>query len=188
MNRRFNPQKLENLNNPQRLEMIPPGYIWKKLNPAAHSVKVEIGAGTGIFSRAFQNLSGTGKTWALDISDVMVDWMIENITSGNPDIIPLKTDGILLPLADSAADIVFMITVHHELDNPPATLKEANRILNNSGKIFIVDWDMSDTGHGPSKDIRYRPEEVAAQLTEAGFTNIEIDTGIPSFFLLTADK
>ena len=98
MNKQFNPKKLAKLNDPQRLKMIPPEYVWDLMKPSRHADKVEIGAGAGIFSRAFQRLSGTGKTIALDISEVMIDWMIENISNEYPDVIPLKTDGQNLPL------------------------------------------------------------------------------------------
>ena len=187
MSKQFKPEKLKKLNNPVRLKMIPPDYIWKALAPEAHADMVEIGAGTGLFSRAFQKLSGTGKTLALDISDEMVDWMVENISADYPEIEPMKTDGKNLPLADDSADIVFMITVHHELDDKIGILKEARRILRNTGKIFIVDWNMTNLEHGPDVKIRCNPEDVAEELKETGFIGITIDRSLENVFLITAD-
>ncbi len=188
MNRQFNPKKLDKLNNPARLEMIPPEYIWKKLDPARHTNMVEIGAGTGLFSKAFQTLSGEGKTFAIDVSEIMVEWMQQNVVPENPDIIPLKTDGTSLPFQDETVDLVFTITVHHELENPTGLLTEANRIMRPGGKIFIVDWNMNDPDHGPSTDIRCSPEQVSRQLESAGFHNITIDNGLENFFIVFAEK
>lgn len=146
MRKQFNRKKLEKLNNPERLGMIPPEYIWKTLAPDHHTDKVEIGAGTGLFSKAFQELSGEGHTIALDISEEMVTWMKENIIEEFPQIIPMKTNGKNLPLADNSADIVFMICLHHEIESPEALLSEVRRILRNSGKMFIVDWNKNNSG------------------------------------------
>ena len=41
---KFNPGKLEKLNNPERLKSIPPDYIWKKLNLSECKTIVDIGA------------------------------------------------------------------------------------------------------------------------------------------------
>lgn len=182
----FNPKKLEKLNNPVRLKMIPPEYIWKVLEPQNHEIKVEIGAGTGLFSREFQRLSGKGKTIAFDISDMMVDWMTENIIEDYPDIIPMKTDGASLMLADKYADIVLMITVHHELSDKDKILNEAKRILNDTGKIAIIDWNMNNLSEGPPAEIRYKPEEVAKELENTGFSSIQIDNNLDNFFIVTA--
>lgn len=188
MNKQFDPKKLEKLNNPERLKMIPPEYIWNKLKPKKYRDIVEIGAGTGFFSRAFQDLSGTGTTIAIDVSEIMINWMNENITEENPNIIPLKTNGSVIPLEDSSADIVFMITLHHELDNPSEMLNESHRLLRENGKIFIIDWNKQDLQYGPPKDIRCNPEDVAGQLETAGFKKIETDNSLKSFFLLIAER
>ncbi len=188
MSRLFDPKKIDKLNNPTRLEMIPPGHIWKIVNPAKHTDMVEIGAGTGLFSKAFQKLSGEGKTIAVDISEIMIDWMQQNIVPDNPDIIPIKTDGKTLPLLNESADFVFMITVHHELEDPKGILAEANRTLRSGGKILIIDWNMKDPEHGPSPDIRCNPDLVFRQLQSAGFHDITINKSLENFFIVFAEK
>jgi len=45
-NKKFDPQKLKKLNNPQRLMDIPPDYVQNKLNMGESETIVEIGAGT----------------------------------------------------------------------------------------------------------------------------------------------
>jgi len=48
--KKFDPQKLQKLNNPQRLIDIPPDFVRGKLNIETAAVLVEIGAGTAFFS------------------------------------------------------------------------------------------------------------------------------------------
>jgi ubiquinone/menaquinone biosynthesis C-methylase UbiE len=76
--KRFNPQKLHKLNNPDRLSDQPPEYIWNKLNLKNPNVLVDIGAGTGFFSIPFVGYTKRGKVFACDISDIMIEWMKNN--------------------------------------------------------------------------------------------------------------
>jgi SAM-dependent methyltransferase len=117
----------------------------------------------------------------------MIDWMSENIVQDNPCIIPTQMDGISIPLENASADLVFMINLHHELDEPLAVLKEARRLLKTGGKIFISDWKKEEMKMGPPKNIRCRTGEVSAQLTEAGFHNISVDDSLAANFLITAE-
>jgi len=53
--KKFDPKKLQKLNNPQRLIDIPPDYVRRKLNIKEPDVLVEIGAGTSIFQYCFSS-------------------------------------------------------------------------------------------------------------------------------------
>jgi ubiquinone/menaquinone biosynthesis C-methylase UbiE len=186
--KRFDPQKLHKLNNPDRLSDLPPDYIWSKLNLKDPSILVDIGAGTGFFSIPFVNYTKNGKVFACDISDIMIEWMANNICHKHPNIIPVKMEGGTVPLEESLADLVYMINLHHELDEPGAMLKEAFRLLKENGKIFIVDWKKEEMLEGPATHLRYLPEEVKKQLIRAGFENIAIYNEMSKHFLVIAEK
>ena len=87
---KFDTKKLQKLNNPQRLADISPDYIWEKLNIKEPGVIVDIGAGTGFFSVAFLEKSKSSKIYACDSSEVMIEWMKENLTQEHSNIIPVK--------------------------------------------------------------------------------------------------
>lgn len=127
--KKFDPRKLEKLNNPERLKDISPQYIWNKLNIEKPDVLVEIGAGTAFFSIVFLKHAKPSKIYACDVSEVMINWVKENVVPKFPEIIPVKTEEHSIPLNDGISDLVFMINLHHELDNPAITLEEAYRIL-----------------------------------------------------------
>lgn len=185
--KKFDPQKLQKLNNPQRLKDISPDFIWNKLNPKKTDVLVEIGAGTAFFSIAFLKQAKAAKIYACDLSEVMIDWMKENVITKYPNIAPVKTEEVLIPLEDEIADIVFTINLHHELDNPIQTLKEAYRITKPGGKIFIVDWK-KESPLGPPVQIRCTPEQVKNQLEIAGFKQIDFYNDLPMHFLAIGEK
>ena len=186
--KKFDPQKLHKLNNPERLRNVPPEYIWKKLNIVDANIIIEIGAGTGIYSIEFLRLANAQKLYACDISDTMLNWMTENVVPKHPRIIPFKTEESRIPLDDGIADLVFMINLHHELDNPPQMLKEANRLLKPGGKIFIADWRRQDMPEGPPTHIRYTATQVKEELEAAGFNSITVDETLPKHFLIIAGK
>jgi ubiquinone/menaquinone biosynthesis C-methylase UbiE len=186
--KKFDPRKLNKLNDPERLVDIPPDYVWGKLNLNNPNVMVEIGAGTGFFSIAFLQKAKSSTVYACDLSDVMIDWVEENVSPHYPHISPLKVEEHSVPLDDGTADLVFMINVHHELENPTLTLEEANRISKPEGKIFIIDWKKEAMPEGPPTEIRYLPERVKQQLLDAGFKHIDIYNDLQKHFLVIGAK
>ncbi len=167
---------------------IPPDFVWEKLDIDNPGVFVEIGAGTAFFSVAFLQKSKNSTIYACDLSEVMINWMKENISPKYPGIIPVKTEEHTVPLDDGIADLVFMINLHHELDSPSLTVEEANRILKTDGKIFIVDWKKEYMPEGPPAEIRCLPEQIKEQLLNAGFIQIDIYNELPKHFLVVGKK
>jgi len=186
--KKFDPKKLRILNNPDRLLDIPPDYILGKLTLKNPEVLVELGAGTAFFCIAFRQLYNPATVYACDISDVMIDWIGNNVVPSYPNIVPVKSEEKSVPLADGIADLVFMITLHHELKDPPATLTEAYRILRPGGEIFIVDWKKQPMEEGPPEEIRCLPEDVKKQIAGAGFSGVNAFEELPKYFLVVGKK
>ncbi len=186
--KKFDPKKLRKLNNPQRLADIPPDYVWGKLDTTRPDVMVEIGAGTGFFCIAFFERLKPSTLYACDISDVMINWMKEHVSPTYPNIIPVKSEEHAVPLDDGIADVVFMICLHHELEHPSRSLRESRRLLKPGGEIFIIDWKKMEMPEGPPEAIRCRPEDVADQLTESGFSRVSMFNELPKHFLVVGKK
>ena len=186
--KKFDPKKLHVLNDPERLNDIPPDYIWSRLNMHKPEVLVDIGAGTGFFSIQFLNFAKDAIIFACDTSQTMLEWMQENVCPEYPGIVPVKMKEKSVPLEDGVADLVYMLNLHHELDEPGAILAEAFRVLKKQGKLFIVDWKKQDMSEGPPSRIRYLPGQIAEQLKEADFKDIHIFEEMPKHYLLVARK
>ncbi len=189
--KKFNPKKLDKLNNPERLQIESPEYIWEKVGLENPKVLIDIGAGTGFFSRQFIDKmtdKEDRKVYACDISAVMIDWLKDNIQEDYPDIIPVMMEESFVPLEDNQADLVYMMNLHHELENPNKMLKESLRLLKTGGKIFITDWKKEDMPQGPPTEIRCIAKDVSKELQNAGFRNIIIHNGMPKHFFIVAEK
>jgi ubiquinone/menaquinone biosynthesis C-methylase UbiE len=188
INNKFDPKKLQKLNNPKRLMDIPPDYVRGKLGMEQPGIFVDLGAGTAFFSIAFLKEFKPSTIYACDSSKVMINWMKDNVSPKYPDIVPIKTEEHTVPLPDAIAELVFMINLHHELNTPPLTIKESSRLLKPDGKIIIIDWKKEDMPEGPPVEIRYLPEQVKAQLMDAGFEQVDISNDLRKHFLVVGKK
>ncbi len=186
--KKFDPRKLQRLNNPGRLIDIPPDSIQSKLTCKKPEILVEIGAGTAFFSIAFFKQFKPSKIYACDLSQTMIDWMQETVAPVHPGILPVKNEEESIPLDDEIADLVFMIALHHELEHPLRMLQEAYRIVKPGGEIVIVDWKKTDMPEGPPLGIRCLPETVKGQLMESGFAGVHIFKDMQKHFLVVGKK
>jgi len=184
----FNPKKFEKLNDPIRLEHLPPVFIKEKLEIQEAKVIVDVGAGTGFFSLHFANMFHDSKVYACDISDFMVNYMKDKVVPVNPRIHPLLMEHDTIPLGDGLADLIVMINLHHEIEDPEKILLECYRLLKPGGKIAISDWKKEDTGHGPALEIRFETGEVEVQLAESGFIAISSFDELKLNFLVIGEK
>jgi ubiquinone/menaquinone biosynthesis C-methylase UbiE len=187
-NGKFDPEKYRRLNDPRRFEDIPVDYLWEKMRLQDPQVLIDLGAGTGLFSRAFAAYVPAGKVYACDISETMVRWMKQHVCPAHPNIVALHMRPSSVPLAGGIAEAVYMINVHHELDAPGETLEEAFRLLKERGKLCIVDWKRAEMPDGPPLPARCTPQEVEKQAADAGFRNAAAHQDMPKHFLVVAEK
>jgi ubiquinone/menaquinone biosynthesis C-methylase UbiE len=186
-NKKFDPRKLEKLNNNDRLKHIPPEILASEIYIKNPTVLIDLGAGTGLFSKAFSKIYSGCEIFACDISPIMVNWMEDNLAEF-PSIHPILTEEKHVPLDNSTADIIVMINLYHELENPIATLNECQRLLRKDGVVVISDWKKENMVNGPSFNYRIDKTEVKKHLEITGFSNIRIIDNLEFNYLILANK
>lgn len=170
---RFDPAKLDRLNDVGRLDDLVPDAMWGAFGVPDASTVVEIGAGTGMFAREFAERMSQGTLYAVDSEPVMIEWMREHLGTLSPaDIVVTDADAGAIPLPDGIADLVYSVNLHHELDDPQQMIAEAMRLLRTGGTVAIVDWKAEETPKGPPLEHRVSADEIARQLVSAGFTDV----------------
>lgn len=187
--KKFDPKKLEKLNNPDRLKTLNPDLIWKTLNLSEPEILVDIGAGTGFFALLFSKKMSRGKIYACDTSDVMINWMKENISNdGNCIIISTKCEESSVPLPDNTADLVYLINLYHETEEHEKILSESYRLLKTGGKVAVIDWKVEETPEGPPVNIRIPEDTVSNNLKKVCFSNITNHNILPYHYFYTGVK
>ena len=186
--KRFDPKKLNKLNNPDRLKQLPPEFIIEKAGLKNLKTMVDVGAGTGFFSIQFAEKFKDSTIHACDISDVMISWMKENVSPKYDSVIPAKMNDNEIPLNDNVGDFVLMINLHHELDNPVKMLTDCKRVLKKGGKIAIVDWKKEEMEMGPPYEIRCEANSIKEHLVKSGFNHVQIHDDLKYYNLLIAEK
>ncbi len=187
--RKFDPRHLQKLNDPQRLQTLKPDLLWELLEIKDPEVLVDVGAGTGFFALCFAGKMRKGKIYACDTAPEMVAYMQEHIgDSHNSRIVPVQSEETRIPLPSGLADLVYMINLHHELENPDLLLAESRRLLRAGGRLLIVDWKPEETPEGPPLAIRIPPAVVTEQLKSAGFFPLPAPDPLPFHFICLGRK
>lgn len=181
---KFDVRKFEKLNNPGRLKKIPIVEIVKEMELKDVETIVDLGAGTGLFAKEVAKLYPNAKILGLDNAQIMIDYLNENIVDKMPKLQPILVDGVTIPLKTETVDLLFTVTVHHELDEPLKVIKEANRVLRQNGTLLIIDWkDSYRPNHG-----MYKIETIVSQLEIGGFNVVKTDESFDAINVIVAKK
>jgi SAM-dependent methyltransferase len=186
---KFDVSKIARLDDEARFEYLDPRTMWGALENRSPDVIVDIGAGTGLFSRRFAAMAPQATVFAVDTEPEMVGWI-----SRHPDtdlggrVRPLLADETRVPRPDASADLVVMVNLHHELAEPLANYREALRLLRPGGELLAADWARTGDEAGPPQEIRASPEQVTALLKAAGFATAVVHGGLPKHWIVTARK
>jgi SAM-dependent methyltransferase len=180
------PERIRRMDDPKRFEEIPPQMIADLVLPLAPGTVVDIGAGSGLFSRRFLQYPGVDRVYACDISRAAVRWLTEKPAEG---LFPVRMDSDAVPLESGIAGLVCFINVLHELKDPRILLAEAFRLLAPGGKICIADWRKeAEAGFGPDPQDRSSSEHTAELLLQAGFSAVSLSESLKHHYLAAALK
>lgn len=132
----------------QRYDASRPSYpdalfdaIEQRARPLAGATVVEIGAGTGIATRA---LAGRGaRVVPVDVGAAM----LAQLRSRSPGVPAVVADGTALPVADGRADLVAAAQAFHWLPLD-RSLPEALRVLRPGGALALW-WNVSEADDEP---------------------------------------
>jgi ubiquinone/menaquinone biosynthesis C-methylase UbiE len=186
---KFDVTKMERLNDPGRLEDLPPGVMWRALGEPSPGTIVDIGAGTGLFVCQFAEMAPNAELYAVDIEPAMVRWMLEHRPLHLCQRLhPLLGRETAIPLGAGEADLAVMITLHHELADPAASYREALRILRSRGQLLVADWLPGNMEGGPPQRIRVSADTIAGVLEQVGFEDVVAHPDLERHSLITARK
>ncbi len=186
---KFDPASIARLEDADRIKMFRPELLWKTFDVSPTVTLLDVGAGTGVFARIFGKHLTSGRIFACDVSQPMLDYLKKSLTESDATkIVPILSEESAIPLPDASVDLAYSINVYHELSNARATLDEIRRILVPGGKIAIVDWKNEETPNGPPLDHRVASDIIFNEVASAGFGDITWINDLPQHQFLTARR
>jgi ubiquinone/menaquinone biosynthesis C-methylase UbiE len=144
---------------------------------------LDVGAGAGHHSIELARAVGeTGRVYALDVQkDLLarikkeaVEAKIHNVDIMHGDI--EKKGGTRLP--DGICDRVLIANVMFQIDHRIEAIQEMKRVLKPAGRIMIIDWNDSITGHSDHVKMMINPIDMEQMFASNGFSKErEFDAG-----------
>jgi len=137
----------------------------------------EVGAGTGRVTVWLALTVGpTGKVYANDIDASALDHLEKRCKKEGLTNVTTILGTVENPrLPHAALDIAFMTNTYHHLEKPVELVRNLLPTLNDNGVLAIVERDKDRSAH---KDEATSQKDFIAQMDQAGFEVIKIDTSM----------
>lgn len=168
---------LKTLENPNRIAEQKVGDVIARLQVKPGMVVADIGAGTGLFSRALaKSVAPGGVVYAVDIQQDLLDYINqrdrqENIRNVRTVLGQFNDPG--LPKRD--VDLALINDVLHHIENRAAYLAALARYMKPPGRIAIIEMNKDDpkTPHRNQPELLVSREQIERWMSDAGFQRVQ---------------
>lgn len=167
---------------PERQAEEQPDRLIRALKIPRGATVVDLGAGVGYFTwRLAKRVGPTGTVIATDIQPEMIELLRSNLRERgirNVQTVLARQDDAGLP--ESAADLVLLVDVYHELSQPLRTMRAVRRSLKPRGRLVLVEYRKEDPSIPIHPLHKMTVEQVRAEVEPAGFAFVELLNFLPS--------
>jgi ubiquinone/menaquinone biosynthesis C-methylase UbiE len=174
------------LDRSERIEEEQPDRALDVIKIETGSTVADVGAGSGYMSaRMARRVGPTGKVYANDIQPEMLALLQERLAKmkiTNVEPVLGTTDDPKLPAG--AIDLILMVDVYHELQQPQAMLRHMREALKPGGRLVLLEYRKED----PSIPIIYEHKmsvaEAKLELEAEGFKLATVNEVLPRQHIL----
>lgn len=186
--RRFNPDHMSRLDNPERRKKLPPEKLLELLPIGKTDNILDLGAGTGYFAIPAAKMTD-GSVFALDIEPKMLDELQARLAQQHIQNVKLITGAIEeVPVEDEVVDHVIASFVMHEVDPLSKGINEIHRVLKPGGHCFCLEWEKIPSDSGPPLAHRIHSNDMVQAFQDAGFTVITQKAPTEANYVLVVKK
>jgi ubiquinone/menaquinone biosynthesis C-methylase UbiE len=162
---KFTPEHSQRLESEERYKLLPPEGTLRNAGLKQGMTFVDLGAGTGYFTRAAAEIVGRkGRVFAVEMSQEMIGILKQRGIGENVTIVPSQEYEI--PIEDSLADLTLLAFVTHENADIRRFVGEAARVTKNEGKILFLEWKKQSEELGPPIEERLSQAELKRALRD----------------------
>ncbi|MDA1313714.1 MAG: class I SAM-dependent methyltransferase [Acidobacteria bacterium] len=170
------------LNRPEREAEEQPDRVIEALNIKAGSMVVDLGAGTGYFTgRLARQVGPNGRVMAVDVQQGMLDRLRRNLEErdvSNVQLVLGKPGDPLIP--PNYADLVLLVDVYHEIQQPEAMMEHVRRGLKPGGRVVVIEYRKEDPSIPLPPVRKMTVAEVRSELEPLGFRFVEAMDFVPT--------
>jgi cyclopropane fatty-acyl-phospholipid synthase-like methyltransferase len=129
----------------------------------------DIGAGTGYFSSRLARAAAAPTVYAVDIEPSMIEYLRSRAAKeGLKNLTPVLA-GADSPNLPAPVDTILIVDTYHHIPNRVAYFTKLKGSLKPGGTLAIVDF-RKDAPSGPPAEFRFTPDQISAELEQAGFS------------------
>ena len=154
--------------DPSRDAWQMPGRVIEALALTAGQSVADIGAGTGYFSSRLARAATAPTVYAVDIEPSMVAHLEDRAAKEglrNLIAVQARPDTPNLP---APVDTVLVVDTYHHIPSRVEYFRALRSSLKPGGQLAIIDF-RKDVAAGPPVEFRFTPDEITAELGQAGF-------------------
>lgn len=170
------------LTRPDRDAEEQPDRVVQELHIAPGSAVADLGAGVGYFTwRLAKAVGDQGKVIAVDIQPDMIERLTKNLEERgihNVDVVLGSEDDPRLP--PDQLDLVLLVDVYHELQQPERTMEHVRRSLKPGGRVVLIEYRKEDPSIPIQPLHKMTVREVRDELEPMGFKFEELMGFLPT--------
>lgn len=163
-------------------KFLNPDDVLSELDFRGDETFMDAGCGDGYISiEAIRNFLPNGCVYAVDVYDAAIRELNEyKNENGIENLIPIEgdfTQGISC-VGDGSVDVILMLNVFHGFTDGEKrndVINELSRLINDEGRIAIMDFRPVDCPIGPPAEIKCSPEELEEIFAEHGLKKVHLN-------------
>jgi ubiquinone/menaquinone biosynthesis C-methylase UbiE len=162
--------------SPERDAWQKPDAVIAALALAPTDVVTDIGAGTGYFSMRIARAVPEGKVLAVDIEPAMVAHLTQRAASEKLTNVVAVEGGTSDPKLPERANVALMVDTAHHIEGRTAYFTTLRAQMAPGARLVVVEFHADRDGPvGPPKAMRISHEQLARELSAAGWTQASVD-------------
>lgn len=187
MNRRFTDPDLDVAEFVRRFESESRD-IFTRRREIVHAVGLrpgmavaDIGAGTGLFTRAFAEQVGPkGTVYAVDIAPAFLKHIEQQCREQHVDNVKtVRATQTTTNLAPRSIDVAFVCATYHHFEHPEKVLASIHQALRPGGLLVLIDFDLrKDSSEFVRQHARGPRDVYMREVAAAGFARLYVDSSL----------